>query len=179
MKGATLRARKSPVSIAAFARSFLFWESDSAPERGLDSDFVPTWLRAPLGSGLAAHEDLIRKWLGYLFPPNEPAPAQQLRTGHPEVPAQKGIPTKCFHGLLPPDLRHGRLPVSPSVQAAPHPRNLTLGPMENPDSPDSHWPPRKLQNRGVGWDPLGSRETDARPSVLFTVMKPSPSPKAF
>ena len=151
MKGAALRARKSPVSIAAFARSFLFWESDSAPERGLDSDFVPTWLRAPLGSRLVAHEDLIRKWLGYLFPPNEPAPAQQLRTGHPEAPAQEGVPTKCFHGLLPPDLRHGRLPVSPSIQAAPHPRNLTLSPMENPGIlqivtglPESY--------KTVGWD---------------------------
>lgn len=52
-------------------------------------------------SGLAARDDLIRKWLEYLLPSNEAAPAQQLRPGHPEAPAQKGVTALCFDGFAP------------------------------------------------------------------------------
>ena len=88
-------------------------------------------------SGLAARDDLIRKWLGYLFPPNEPAPAQQLRPGHPEAPIQKGVPAMSFHGFAPtrPETWTPTcFPLHPGLSLTPYPDSESDG--KPGDSPD-------------------------------------------
>lgn len=166
MKGNTARYKISHVPL--LGRPFLFWESDSTLSPGTELSFVPTWLRA-LVSGLAARDDLIRKWLEYLLPSNEAAPAQQLRWTPPRLlprGMQLCFDRFCSHRTW----KHGRLCVSRSIQGCPSPSTLTLSQMENlgirqiglpqlatSEDPTSHWPPRKPQNCGVGRDPLGSR----------------------
>ena len=142
--------------------------------------------------GLAARDDLIRKWSGYLFPPNEPAPAQQLRPGHPEAPVQKGVPAMCFHGFAPtrPETWTPTcFPLHPGLSLTPYPDSESDGkPGDSPDrlaSAGHKWGSLKLLASQKARKPWGGKGPSwfqgdrRRPSVLFTVMKPSPTQKLF
>ena len=104
--------------------------------------------------------------------------------------SRREFPLCAFTGLLPPDLRYGRLRVSPSIQGCPSPRTLTLSQMESlgirqiglpplvtSEDPWSQWPPKKPENRGVGRDPLGSRR-QAQAFSSFYCDEALPQPKS-
>ena len=106
--------------------------------------------------------------------------------------SRREFPLCAFTGLLPPDLRYGRLRVSPSIQGCPSPRTLTLSQMESlgirqiglpplvtSEDPWSQWPPKKPENRGVGRDPLGSKETGAGLQFFLLWWSPPPTQKRF